>query len=220
MDFWDKVDWKEFLIPVNTIAEPPAAMLVELARAKLTVVRAANDATSQGKEEESTRARELLLAMDAMILQKPGMKRGGRNSKGQRTVARAISSRLRQFWDGDWDAMLREVTEAAAAGKPRRTTPTIEDEARRIRGLMDIGELRRATAQVTDPAQIAEGGGVAAELKEMVPGGRRYQAPNTGTRHSRAPGKEHRATGTQGSHGECSGTCSEETGPRARRLEV
>ena len=159
MDFWDRVDWKEFLIPVNTIAEPPAAMLVELARAKLTVVRAANDATSQGKEEESTRAWKLLLAMDAMILQKPGMKRGGRNTKGQHTVARAISSRLRQFWEGDWDAMLRGVTEAAAAGRPRRRTPTIEDEARRIRGLMDIGELRRATAQVTDPAQTAEGGG-------------------------------------------------------------
>ena len=110
MDFWDKVDWKEFLVPVNTIAEPPAAMLVELARAKLTVVRTINDATSQDREGDTVRAWKLLLAMDAMILQKPGMKRGGRNTKGQHTVARTISARLRQFWDGDWDAMLREVS--------------------------------------------------------------------------------------------------------------
>ena len=130
--------------------------------------------------------------MGPMVLRKPGVKRGGRNSKGQHTVARAISSRLRQFWDGDWDAMLREVTEAAAAGRPRRRTPTIEDEARRIRGLMDIGELRRATAQVTDPAQIAEGGGVATKLKEMFPGGRRYQPPTL------EPGTaEHQARNTE-----------------------
>ena len=41
---------------VDTIAEPPAAMLTELARAKLTVVRKINDTTSQRKEEESARA--------------------------------------------------------------------------------------------------------------------------------------------------------------------
>ena len=26
VDFWDTVDWKEFLVPANTIAEPPAAI--------------------------------------------------------------------------------------------------------------------------------------------------------------------------------------------------
>lgn len=56
MDFWGKVDWKEFPVPVNTIAEPQAAMPMELARAKPTVVRIIDDAAGQGKYEEATRA--------------------------------------------------------------------------------------------------------------------------------------------------------------------
>ena len=91
-------------------------------------------------------------------------------------MSRAISTRLRQFWAGDWDTMLREVTEAAAAGRPRRRAPAAEDDARRIRGPMGTGELR-ATAQVIDPARIAEGAEVPTRLREMFQTGCRYRDP-------------------------------------------
>ena len=122
---------------------------------------------------------------------------------GHHTVARAISTRLGQFRAGGWDAMLMEVTEATAAGRTRKRTPTAEDDARRIRGPMDIGELTRATAQVTDPAQIAEGADISTKLQEMSPTGFKYRAagPTADLVRCQTPG-EARGTPSQKDSGQ------------------
>ena len=189
MDFWDKVAFPEIMAPVNTMADPPSAMVMELARVKTTVVRAINAKITEGDVRAQGRLWKLLIVMDAMLLQKTGAKRGGRGRKGSGTVAGVVGNRIKMFWNGEWGTLLTEVTDKTNDKRYILDEKDIQAEAKRIKDLIDMGEVRRATGQITDPVEIAKGHEVPSKLRDMFPRGPKYIATRTGGEGA-GPGQE------------------------------
>lgn len=96
-----------------------------------------------------------------------------------RTVAQRVASRLRDFWDGRWEALLRDTAVSTKAAAGPSTMGTTE---RKVRRLLLRGEIFRAASAAWGPGKWASAADTRAFKQQHNP---RQQDPQKDHRNTR-----------------------------------
>ena len=166
--WWDGVSYDSLADSVPTVGTVPKDLLHNLGLLRGAVCAELRTAWRSQDLQALSRAEKLLTFLDRLVLHSPrstGRKQGG--------LSKVISARLRLAWAGDWGALWREASGAAATLPPPgvRRQQTLREEARSIEAFLKDSLVGRAVGRVCRVAALAVGAVAYEALGPLFPPG-------------------------------------------------
>ncbi|CAK0885523.1 unnamed protein product, partial [Prorocentrum cordatum] len=169
MTWWDNVDVQHALGQrVATMRRVPPGLQSAWAEAMGAALRL----SVRGSDpQERERAWKLVMFAPRLIFAATGS-RGGRGANGKRAarIQHDLAARLQAFWRGEWQelwdaAHRRELRVAPARGQGGN----IINKVRRVRAMLDDGQVAGAVATLRQTGQVATGPGTRDQLRALFP---------------------------------------------------
>ena len=120
MEWWEKVEWSSMHSPTTTFPKVPLPLRSALAELREHIARGA--ARNEGAREEETHIKAYFF-LDRLLFSSIKTRGGKRGQKGE-SISTAITRRIRQAWEGEWEKLWEDSSSPPPSAQGAKQTPT------------------------------------------------------------------------------------------------
>ena len=143
MEWWADAGKELLLNQAGTLSGLPASLSVAVAEARESIARYTVNASTDCEEFCGWMC---MLAFDRLMF---GELKDPADSDQHRTVTEKVALRLHDFWEGQWESLMKDTHVSA---RPKVGVSSTVRTVKRIEQLLAKGEISKATASVWGPA--------------------------------------------------------------------